>query len=131
VHERPWPVDHADAVLCTNMIHIAPWQATEALLDGAAALLEEGAPLILYGPFMRDGKHTAPSNDIFDRNLRMRNPQWGVRDLEAVVLLASRHGFSIGEINEMPANNLSVIFRRETGGTRSERKPRDTDSRRS
>lgn len=112
VHEHPWALNRADVVICINMIHISPWSATEALFEGAAALLDEGAPLILYGPFMRHGKQTAPSNAAFDRSLRTRNPEWGVRDLETVASLAGRHGFSLGEVNEMPANNLSVMLYR-------------------
>jgi SAM-dependent methyltransferase len=105
----PWPVAAADAVLCVNMIHIAPWAACEGLVRGAAAL---GAMLVLYGPFRRGGAHTAPSNAAFDESLRARDPAWGVRDLEAVAALAAREGFGTPEATEMPANNLTVVFRR-------------------
>ncbi len=105
-----WPVDRADAVLCINMIHIAPWSACEGLLRGAARLLPPGAPLVLYGPFKRGGAHTAPSNEAFDESLRARDPKWGVRDLEAVA--AAAKGFDPPEIHTMPANNLTVAFRR-------------------
>ncbi len=108
----PWPVGAADAVVCINMIHISPWAATEGLLHGAAALLPEGAPLVLYGPYKRGGDHTAPSNAAFDADLRARNPDWGVRDLEAVAALAATNGFGPPEVTEMPANNLTVAFRR-------------------
>ena len=80
-----WPVTAADAVLCINMIHIAPWSATEGLVGGAANILPAGGVLYLYGPYRREGRHTAPSNEAFDRDLRSRNPDWGVRDAEAVV----------------------------------------------
>jgi SAM-dependent methyltransferase len=106
------PLARADAVLCSNMIHIAPWPATEALLQHAARLLVAGAPLVLYGPFKRGGQHTAPSNAAFDASLRARNAAWGVRDLDDVAALASRHGFELAETVAMPANNLTVIFRR-------------------
>ena len=102
----------ADAILCINMIHIAPWSATEGLLRGAAGVLGQGAPLVLYGPFRQAGAHTAESNAAFDTDLRARNPAWGIRDLEAVARLAVCHGFGPPEITPMPANNLSVIFRR-------------------
>lgn len=108
----PWPVARADAVLCVNMIHIAPWRAAEGLFAGAGAILPPGAPLILYGPFRRDGRHTAPSNAAFDEGLRAENPEWGVRDLGEVAALAARHGFGPPEVTEMPANNLLVAFRR-------------------
>jgi hypothetical protein len=105
----PWPVAAADAVLCINMIHIARWAACEGLVRGAAAL---GAMLVLYGPFRRGGAHTAPSNAAFDESLRARDPAWGVRDLEAVAALAAREGFGPPEATAMPANNLTVVFRR-------------------
>jgi SAM-dependent methyltransferase len=107
-----WPVATADAILCINMIHIAPWRATEGLMRGARRLLRDGAPLYLYGPYRRTGVVTAPSNEAFDRSLTSRNPEWGLRDLETVAALARAEGFSAPEIIEMPANNLSVVFRR-------------------
>jgi SAM-dependent methyltransferase len=107
-----WPIPAADAVLCINMIHIAPWAAAIGLLQGAARILAPGGVLYLYGPYKRDGRHTAPSNDAFDRGLRARDPAWGVRDLEAVAALAAANGFAAPAIEPMPANNLSLIFRR-------------------
>jgi hypothetical protein len=92
------------------MIHISPWQATEQLLAGCGRILRPGGILYLYGPYRRDGGHTAPSNEAFDASLRLRNPQWGVRDLETVVEAASGHGMELSEVVEMPANNLSVVF---------------------
>ena len=106
-----WPVSAADAVLCCNMIHIAPWEAAVGLIAGAGRILGGGGVLFLYGPYRRGGQHTAASNEAFDADLRQRNPAWGVRDLEAVAALAAKTGFSAPEIVEMPANNLSVIFR--------------------
>jgi hypothetical protein len=107
-----WPVARADAVLCINMIHISPWASCEGLLRGAARILPPGAPLILYGPFRRAGVHTAPSNEAFDAGLRARDPAWGVRDLEAVALTAAAAGFGPPAVTPMPANNLTVAFRR-------------------
>ncbi len=107
-----WPIATADAVVCINMIHIAPWSATEGLLRGAAAILPPGAPLILYGPFRRGGVHTASSNAAFDDDLRARDPAWGVRDLETVAALAASCGFGPPTVIEMPANNLTVVFGR-------------------
>ncbi|MGA8498361.1 MAG: DUF938 domain-containing protein [Xanthobacteraceae bacterium] len=107
-----WPVERADALVCCNMIHIAPWAATEGLIAGAGRTLPRGAPLYLYGPYKIDGRHTAPSNQDFDARLRVQNPLWGVRDLTDVSSLAKRHGFDLSETVPMPANNLSVIFRR-------------------
>ncbi len=108
-----WPIDNADAVLCINMIHIAPWEATLGLMAGAARILPPEGMLYLYGPFCRDGRHTAPSNAAFDRDLRNRNPDWGVRNLETVASVAEAHGFAPPIVEDMPANNLSVIFRRK------------------
>ena len=108
----PWPIERVDAVLCCNMIHIAPWGAAVGLVAGAARVLAPGGLLYLYGPYRRDGRHTAPSNEAFDVSLRRRDPAWGVRDIETVAALARRRGFAAPEIVEMPANNLSLLFRR-------------------
>jgi hypothetical protein len=112
VHVQPWPVSHVDAIVCINMIHISPWSATTALMRGAAEVLGESGVIYLYGPYRVNGRHTAPSNESFDRSLRSQNPQWGVRDLEEVVKVANAQGFDLVETIEMPANNLSVIFRK-------------------
>jgi SAM-dependent methyltransferase len=106
-----WPIAAADAILCVNMVHISPWSATQGLLRGAGRLLPAGAPLILYGPYRRLGVATAPSNEAFDESLRARNPEWGLRDLEAVEAEAGRNGLRLDRIVEMPANNLTVVFR--------------------
>jgi SAM-dependent methyltransferase len=111
VMQEPWPADEAAAVLCINMVHISPWSATEALVRGAARILPPGGVLCLYGPYKRDGAHTAPSNEAFDASLRARNPDWGVRDLEAVAALAAAHGFAAPTVEPMPANNFSLVFR--------------------
>ncbi len=107
-----WPVDRADALLCINMIHISPWRATLGLLSGASRVLAAGVPLILYGAYRRNGVATAPSNESFDRSLKSRNPEWGLRLLEDVVAEASKAGFELERVVEMPANNLTVVFRR-------------------
>src|ERR1700722_14949672 len=112
VSEPVWPIASANGVICINMVHISPWEATLGLMRGAAAILSSGAPLYLYGPYLREGIATAPSNQAFDRSLRDRNPNWGLRDLEAVAAMAQFAGFSAPAITEMPANNLSVVFRR-------------------
>jgi hypothetical protein len=107
-----WPVTRADAILCINMIHISPWAATEGLLRHAGQILPAGAALYLYGPYRRKGVATAPSNESFDLSLKSRNPAWGLRNVEDVAALARQNSFGEPEIVEMPANNLSVIFRR-------------------
>ncbi|WP_342150308.1 DUF938 domain-containing protein [Methylorubrum sp. SB2] len=107
-----WPVARAEAVVCINMIHIAPPAATAGLLAGAGRLLPEGGPLVLYGPFRVSGVHTAESNARFDADLRMRDPEWGVRDLEAVLATAAGHGLHLSERIAMPANNLCVVLRK-------------------
>ena len=109
-----WPVMHIDAIVSINMIHIAPWAAAEVLMAGAERQLPAGRVLFLYGPFRERGQHTAPSNAAFDESLRARNREWGVRDLDEVAALASRHGLALEERVAMPANNLSVVFRRRT-----------------
>jgi len=113
VRRHPWPIASADAVVCINMIHIAPWTTCEALLRGAATLLAPGGPLYLYGPFLIDGRFTAPSNAAFDRELRRHDPEWGVRDLAEVRAAARGHGFRFVERVDMPANNFSVLFAKD------------------
>lgn len=105
-------VGEQDAIYCANMIHIAPWEAGLGLLAGAGQRLATEGQLILYGPFMRQGAHTAPSNASFHQSLLARNPAWGVRDLDVVALEADRHGLTLDRVMEMPANNLTVVFRR-------------------
>lgn len=115
VLQRPWPAQRADAVLCINMIHIAPWAAGVALIEEAGRLLTAGGVLYLYGPYRRGGAHTAQSNADFDASLRARDARWGVRDLEAVQELGERSGFALQETIAMPANNLSLVLRRSAG----------------
>ncbi|TFI54572.1 DUF938 domain-containing protein [Mastigocladus laminosus UU774] len=98
------------AIVNINMIHISPWAACLGLMAGAGRILPSGGILYLYGPFKRDGKHTAPSNAAFDESLRAQNPEWGVRNLEDVVTAASTNNLSLLNIYQMPANNLSVVF---------------------
>ena len=107
-----WPVEATDAILCINMVHISPWAATQGLMAGAGRVLTPGAPLYLYGAYRQEGVPFAPSNEAFDRSLRSRNPEWGVRKLEDVTAEAARHGLALESVIPMPANNLSVVFRR-------------------
>jgi Protein of unknown function (DUF938) len=100
------------AVFCANVIHIAPWRVAEGLFAGAGRYLRADGRLFLYGPFKRDGKHTAVSNAVFDSSLREGNPEWGVRDIEAVQELAAAAGLTLADIAEMPANNLILVFER-------------------
>jgi hypothetical protein len=113
VTSRPWPIESASAAVCVNLLHISPWAATEGVFAGCADLLPAGAPFAIYGPFKRDGQHTAESNARFDSSLRASDPSWGVRDIEDVSVVAERHGFTLEEIAEMPANNLILVFRRQ------------------
>ncbi|WP_375205108.1 DUF938 domain-containing protein [Hyphococcus sp.] len=102
-----------DGIVSINMIHIAPFEAATGLFAGAGRLLRPGGKLFLYGPFARNGAHTAPSNEAFNESLKARDPRWGVRDFEGDILpLAQKNSLSLEEIVEMPANNLSVIFRK-------------------
>jgi len=107
-----WPVEAADAILCINMIHISPWAATEGLIRQAGQLLPAGGPLYLYGPYRQKDVPLAASNAVFDDSLRRRNPKWGLRELEAVAELARAAGFGEPAVTAMPANNLSVVFRK-------------------
>ena len=115
VTKLPWPLQTADAVLAINLIHVAPWSATLALFKGAKALLSTGQVLFLYGPYRRYGHHTSEGNAQFDLDLRTHDPEWGLRDLEAVSDIAAGAGFVLAETVEMPANNFSLVFRRREG----------------
>ncbi len=101
-----------DAILCFNVIHIAPWIVTQNLMRGAGRALTAGGHLLMYGPYKRGGAHTAPSNEAFDTSLRGRNPDWGVRDLESVADVAAQNGLALVKTVEMPANNLVLAFER-------------------
>jgi SAM-dependent methyltransferase len=114
VEGASWPISRTDAVVCINMLHVAPWSAAEGLMAGARRVLPAGGVLYLYGPFQENGCHTAPSNAAFDASLRAQNPDWGVRDLDEVTELASCNGLNQIHRVAMPANNLSVVFRRRS-----------------
>jgi cyclopropane fatty-acyl-phospholipid synthase-like methyltransferase len=114
VSEPDWDraiAEPVDAIVCINLLHIAPWRACEGLMGGARRILRPSGLLYLYGAYIRDGHHTAPSNAAFDRALRRQNPEWGVRDLAQVVACAKQHELRLERVVEMPANNLSVVFR--------------------
>jgi len=111
----PWPVDRVDAVISINMIHIAPWSACEGLFLGASQSLRPDGRLILYGPFNIDGKFTAASNEAFDASLKARDRSWGIRDLADVADCGARNGMRLVSHVEMPANNLTVVFARNSG----------------
>ena len=118
VHAPLWPVpDDFDAVVCINMIHIAPWSATPALLAGSRRVLRADGPrlLFLYGPYREGGHHTTPSNEQFDASLRARNADWGVRDLETVTTAAGDQGFRRLTVARLPANNLLLAFAIQDG----------------
>jgi SAM-dependent methyltransferase len=100
-------------IFCANVLHIAPWRVAEGLFAGAARHLRADGRMFVYGPFMRNGKHTAPSNAAFDASLRSANAEWGVRDTGDVAGLAARNALKMIELVEMPANNLILIFARE------------------
>lgn len=110
VLQQPWPVDEAGAIFCSNMIHIAPWEATEGLIRGAAKVLPSGGLLILYGPFREGDRHTAESNRRFDEELKAKDPSWGVRDRFEVEALARGEGLILQELVPMPANNMILVF---------------------
>jgi len=122
VSDQPWPVEDRaknlsttpiTAIVNINMIHISPWQSCEYLMAGAERVLQKGGVLYLYGPYKRNGAHTAPSNEAFDEMLKSRNPQWGIRDLETVCNTAAQHSLTLNKVVPMPANNFSVVFHRQ------------------
>jgi len=107
-----WPIDRADAVLSINMVHISPWASALGLLDGAARLLRPDAPLILYGPWLKDDIAAVPSNLDFDADLKRRDPDWGLRRVEDFALAAEPRGFNLEAVERMPANNLMMLWRK-------------------
>ena len=110
-----WPVERADAILCINMVHIAPWEAAIGLLRGAGRLLDTGSRLILYGPWLQRSVPAAPSNLAFDMDLKARNPQWGLREVDDFAAEARIHGFRLAEDRAMPSNNLMLLFEKQAG----------------
>ncbi len=112
VHDATWPIERADVIVCINMIHISPWSATEALFAGADRVLGEDGLVFTYGPYRIDGRHTAPSNEAFDLQLRAQDPDWGVRDRDEVAAVAQLRRFELASMTPMPANNFSLVFRR-------------------
>lgn len=115
VSQHPWPISDStliNAIVNINMIHIAAWEMCVHLMTGAKQILTSGGVLYLYGPFRQKGQQIAPSNEAFDCLLRDRNPDWGIRDLEAVEAIAQQHSLQLDQVIPMPANNLSLIFRR-------------------
>lgn len=108
----PLPELSLEGMLAINLIHIAPWEVTGQLMSAAGQLLKPGGFLYLYGAYRRGGEHTAPSNEAFDRGLQAQDPRWGVRNLEDVIETAAAAGLTLEKVVQMPANNLSVIYRR-------------------
>lgn len=107
----PWPEMQAAAIICINMVHISPWEATVGLMRHARSVLPDGGLLYLYGPYRCSDRPFAPSNEAFDRELRSRDPRWGIRELDDVIACASEHGLAFEHSAEMPANNLSIYLR--------------------
>ncbi|MDX2224721.1 MAG: DUF938 domain-containing protein [Rhodospirillaceae bacterium] len=108
----PWPVMQVDAIVCINMIHISPWSACTALFGGASRVLDHDGVLFTYGPYRVDGDWRGEGNQAFDRSLRARNPDWGIRELREIEALAADQGFVLAATVAMPANNLSLVFRK-------------------
>ena len=110
-----WPAaldGPCDAIVCINVLHITPWAVAKGLMRGAGRLLAPGGIVYLYGPYMRDGHHTAPSNAAFDASLRRRDPAWGVRDIADVTRCAEANGLALERTVDMPRDNFSLVFRR-------------------
>ncbi|MBM85246.1 MAG: SAM-dependent methyltransferase [Rhodospirillaceae bacterium] len=112
---KVWPIDTVDdvgAIFSANVIHISPWAVCAGILAGAGRILPEDGPLVFYGPFKRDGQHTAPTNAAFDASLRLQNSEWGVRDVADIAVGGETEGLILTQVIEMPANNLIVTLRR-------------------
>lgn len=109
---QAWPIGPVDAVVCVNMLHISPWEATQGLMRGAGLRLPPGGLLFVYGPFRQAGVPLAPSNEAFDQDLKRSDSRWGLRDVADVEACALAHGLKLAGVEPMPANNLSLIFRK-------------------
>lgn len=110
--ESGWPTEPVEAVVCINMIHISPWAATEGLMRLAGRTLRRpGGLLALYGPYREAEVELAPSNADFDLSLKSRNPDWGLRDRDAVVAEAKTAGLALTQRIAMPSNNIMLLFR--------------------
>ncbi|WP_417591666.1 DUF938 domain-containing protein [Parasphingorhabdus sp.] len=107
-----WDVENVVAILCINMVHISPWESSIGLFEKAGKLLAPGAPFYLYGPYLRADVETAPGNLAFERSLKSRNLRWGLRDVADMDALAARNGFVRESLIEMPANNISLVYRK-------------------
>lgn len=116
VHDQRWPVEHSDVIIAINMLHIAPWSATEALIERAADILAEGGLLYMYGSFSVGGVHVSESNAAFDAKLRSHNTEWGVRDVDHISKLAQARGLHLKSEIPMPANNLSLVYEKRSAG---------------
>ena len=115
VTATPWPVETADAIVCINMLHIAPWEAALALVAGAGRVLPAGGVLVTYGPYRFAGELPAPSNQAFDQSLRSRDPRWGIRDVVDLDAIAAPHGLVREETIALPANNHALVWRLRAG----------------
>jgi hypothetical protein len=113
VTEADWPITQVTAIYNANMIHISPWSVTLGLFSGAGRLLSPGAVLVTYGPYSVDGQHISDSNRTFDESLKSRNASWGVRDIGEVSAVAGEYGFSLEQRVQMPANNFTLIWRKD------------------
>ncbi len=109
---RDWDVAKPAAILCINMVHISPWESSIGLMEKAGTLLDPGGPLYLYGPYLREDVETAQGNLDFERSLKSRDLRWGLRDVADMDVLAARNGFVRESLTEMPANNISLIYRK-------------------
>jgi hypothetical protein len=107
-----WPIEHADAILSINMVHISSWASALGLIEGASRLLARGAPLVMYGPWLSGEVRTAPSNLDFDADLKRRDPAWGLRHVEQFAAAADQRGLGLAETRPMPANNMMLLLRR-------------------
>jgi len=107
-----WPIAAADAIVAINLVHISPWETALGVLDGAARILASGGPLILYGPWIEDSVATVPSNQLFDMDLRARDPRWGLRSLTGFAREAEARGLILEQRRTMPANNIMVKLSR-------------------
>lgn len=105
VTRTPWPALDVDAVFCANTIHIISWASVEAMLTGVGKLLPDSGLLVLYGPFNYNNAYTSDSNAAFDKWLKQRDPDSGIRNFEDVRRLANAAALHLQHDYAMPANN--------------------------
>ena len=113
VNQSVWPCQEGmEAVFTANTLHIMDWKQVQTLFEKLGSYSKPQALICIYGPFNYNGAFTSDSNARFDQWLKDRNPLSGIRDFEAVLVLAESQGLSLLNDHAMPANNRLLVFQK-------------------